>query len=103
MEVRRGRGATLRFLLVFLFRGHRRVVLGDLVDALLELLDAAPERAGQIRQALGAKQNQYDDENQQQFLIPQTKHGGTPFLLPTTPYTTRRLPTLSTSRTHSLA
>src|SRR2546422_11653861 len=71
----------LRLLLVVLLGRRARVVL-HFVDALLELLDAGAERAGEIGQALGAEEDEDDDEDQQQLLVAQTKHGGTPFLIP---------------------
>src|SRR5713226_2788562 len=88
VATRTTRRPGLRLLLVVLLHGRRRLVL-HLGHALLELLDAAAERAGQIRKALGPEQDQHDDENQQQFLISQTKHDGTPFLFLTPPYSTR--------------
>src|SRR5712692_4639965 len=98
MGGRGGRGSTgkrLRFLVFVLLDRRGRVVL-HLVDPLLELLDAAAERAGEIRQALGAEEDQHDHQNQQQLLVPQTKHRRAPFLLLTTPYTTRGPRPLST-------
>src|SRR6266536_1175061 len=74
-------GEGLRLLLVVLLGRRARVVL-HFVDALLELLDAGAEGAGEIGQALGAEEDEDDDEDQQQLLVAQTKHGGTPFLVP---------------------
>src|SRR6185436_17512952 len=90
-----GRGETgLRLLLVVLL--HRRRVVLQLVDALLELLDAAPERAGEVRQALGAEQDQHDDEDQQQLLVSQTKHWRDSFPFPDAPLPYAPAPGLST-------
>src|SRR5213594_1037368 len=77
------KGEGLRLLLVVLLGRRARVVL-HFVDALLELLDAGAEGAGAIGQALGA-----DEEDQQQLLVAQTKHGGTPFLVPDATHPTR--------------
>src|SRR5204863_3862137 len=81
-------GEGLRLLLVVLLGRRARVVL-HFVDALLELLDAGAERAGEIGQALGAEEDEDDDEDQQQLLVAQTKHGGTPFLVPDATHPTR--------------
>src|SRR5512144_2330185 len=77
---RAGRRALrlLRLLFLFLLHGGGGVVLGDLAHALLELLHARAQGLGEIRKTLGAEQDQDDDEDEQQFLIPQTEHGGTP-------------------------
>src|SRR5258706_16422507 len=82
------RGAELRLLLVVLLHGRRGLVL-HLGHPLLEFLDAATERAGQIGETLGPEEDQHDDQDQQQLLISQTEHGGTPFLFLTPPYPTR--------------
>src|SRR5207247_7204667 len=78
----------LRLLLVVLLGRRARVVL-HFVDALLEPLDAGAEGAGEIGQALGAEEDEDDDEDQQQLLVAQTKHGGTPFLVPDATHPTR--------------
>src|SRR6266508_2287556 len=80
-------GASGLLVVVLLLR-RRRVVL-ELVHALLELLDARAQRAGQVRQTLRAEQNEDDDEDDQQLLITQTKHDETPFLILKPPYRTR--------------
>src|SRR4026209_115866 len=75
----RREGTKLGVLLVVLLHRRRRVVL-QLVHALLQFLHAAPERTGEVGQRLGAEQDQHDHQDQQQLLISQTEHGGTPFL-----------------------
>src|SRR5688572_21128527 len=81
--VRRGRraptaraGARLRLLFLFLAGGTRRVLGLRLVHALLELLHARPQRARQLWQAIGAEQHEHDHQDDEKFLISETKHGG---------------------------
>src|SRR6266850_1531768 len=63
-------------LLVAVLRGRRRVLLVGLADALLEFLHARAERACQLRQAIGAEQDEHDDQDDEQLLVSQTKHDG---------------------------
>src|SRR6266571_2961588 len=63
---RKGRRERLRRLLfLFLLRGGRRVVLRGLGDAFLEFLDARPQRPCQLRQPVGAEEDQHDHEDDQ--------------------------------------
>src|SRR6266542_2012338 len=77
-------GEGLRLLLVVLLGRRARVVL-HFVDALLELLDAGAEGAGEIGQALGAEEKRTVDEDQQNPRVPQPNHAGPPSLFPTPP------------------
>src|SRR5262245_19749035 len=72
-----GAGTTGRALglLVAVLR-RRRLLFRGLVDALLELLHARAQRLGQLRQPVGAEEHEHDDENDEQFLVAQTKHDG---------------------------
>src|SRR5436853_192228 len=52
--------------------------LRALVDALLELVDRASEGARQLGQLAPAEQHEPDDENDDELLTPQSKHGRPP-------------------------
>src|SRR5574342_376486 len=82
-----GAAGASGLLVVVLLLCRRRVVL-ELGDALLELLDARAQRAGEIRQTLCAEENEDDNEDEQQLLIAQTKHVETPFTILKPPYRT---------------
>src|SRR5438552_9550879 len=64
----------LGLLLLFLPGGGRGVVALHLADALLELLDARAQRAGEIGQPVRAEEDQHDDQDDQQFLRAKAKH-----------------------------
>src|SRR5881397_3552335 len=67
---------------LLLFALRVRVLLAGglqaLVDALLELVDGASERARQLGQLAPAEEHESDDENDDEFLTPQSKHGQPP-------------------------
>src|SRR5207245_9799998 len=69
-------------LLLFPLRLRVLVLLAGglqaLVDALLELVDGASERAPQLGQLAPAEEHESDDENDDEFLTPQSKHGRPP-------------------------
>src|SRR5262249_37462315 len=52
-----------------------RLILGlSRVEALLELLEARPERTRELREPVCAEQDHHDDQNDEQFLRSEPKH-----------------------------
>src|SRR5206468_1358566 len=92
-----------RLLLFFLLGGGGRVVLRRFADAFLEFLDARSQRSCQIRQPVGAEEDQHDHEDDQQLLITQPKHdgllsGASTILRPYAPRKTRFSPVRTVTR-----
>src|SRR4029077_14967867 len=57
-------------------RAHARLLRLALVDALLELLETRAQRASELREFVRTEQDQHDDQNDEQFLSPESKHCG---------------------------
>src|SRR3989442_15330964 len=70
--------ALCLFVLVFRVLVLRVRRVRALVDALLELVDRASEGARPLGQLAPAEQHEPDDENDDELLTPQSKHGRPP-------------------------
>src|SRR5262245_26439575 len=93
----------LSLLVLALLGGGRAVFLLGLGHALLELLHARAEGLGELRQPVRPEEDEHDDQDNQQFLIAQTKHWGLLSALvtlarPYPPRKTRRSPTRAVTR-----